>query len=77
MLLETMVGTRVVINFKEHCSRRLSSEPVMITGSIRFAGVSEETARQGTIHDQSNEGNEMQLVKGFQESTEVIVFEEI
>ncbi|KAG1793897.1 uncharacterized protein HD556DRAFT_453265 [Suillus plorans] len=77
MLLETTVGTRVVINFKEHCSRRLSSEPVMITGSIRFAGVSEETARQGTIHDQSNEGNEMQLVKGFQESTEVIVFEEL
>lgn len=77
MLLETMVGTRVVINFKEHCSRRLSSEPVMITGSIRFAGVSEETARQGTIHDQSNEGNEMQLVKGYEESTEVIVFEEI
>ncbi|KAG2138691.1 uncharacterized protein EDB93DRAFT_1106267 [Suillus bovinus] len=77
MLLETMIGTRVVINFKEHCFRRLSSEPVMITGSIRFAGVSEETARIGTIHDRSTEGDEMQLVKGEEEITEVIVYEEL
>ncbi|KAG1757049.1 hypothetical protein EDB19DRAFT_1822233 [Suillus lakei] len=65
MLVETVIGTRMVINFKEHCSRRLSSEPIMITGSIRFAGVSEETARPDTIYDQSKQGEEeVQPIKG-------------
>ncbi|KAG1886028.1 hypothetical protein F4604DRAFT_58763 [Suillus subluteus] len=78
MLLETVIGTRMVINFKEHCSRRLSSEPVMITGSIRFAGASDETARLDTIHDQSNEGDEeMQPIKSDEESAEVITYEEL
>ncbi|KAG1836582.1 hypothetical protein DFJ58DRAFT_734882 [Suillus subalutaceus] len=76
MLLETVIGTRMVINFKEHCSRRLSSEPVMITGSIRFAGASDETARLDTIHDQSNEGDEeMRPIKSDEESAEVITYE--
>lgn len=78
MFLEIMIGTRMVINFKEHCSRRLSSEPIMITGSIRFAGASEETARIDTIHDQSNEGDEeMQPTKGDEDSAEVITYEEL
>lgn len=76
MLVETVIGTRMVINFMEHCSRRLSLEPIMITGSIRFAGFSEENARPGTIHDQSNEGDEeMQPIKDDEESAEVIIFE--
>ncbi|KAG2153571.1 uncharacterized protein EDB93DRAFT_224759 [Suillus bovinus] len=78
MLVQTIIGTRMVINFKEHCSRRLSSEPIMITGSIYFAGVVEETGRQGTIHDQSNESDEeMQPVKSNEESAEVITYEDI
>lgn len=80
MLLETVIGTRMVINFKEHCSRRLSSEPIMITGSIRFAGASEDTARLDTIHDQANEGEgdeEMQPIKSDEESAEVITYEEL
>jgi hypothetical protein len=76
MLVEMVIGSRMVINLKEHCSRRLSSEPIMITGSIRFAGVSEETTRLGTIHDQSNEGDEIQPVNGDEESVEVITYEE-
>lgn len=75
MLVEMVIGSRMVINLKEHCSRRLSSEPIMITGSIRFAGVSEETSRLSTTHVQSNEGDEeMQPVHG--ESVEVITYEE-
>ncbi|KAG1774006.1 hypothetical protein EV702DRAFT_1200735 [Suillus placidus] len=78
MLVETVIGTRMVINFMEHCSRRLSLEPIMITGSIRFAGVSEENARPGSIHDQSNEGDEeMQPIKDDKESAEVITYEEL
>lgn len=79
MLVETVIGTRMVINFKEHCSRRFSSEPIMVVGSIRFAGVSEESARQDTtIYDQSKEGDEeMQAIKGDQTSTEVITCEEL
>ncbi|KAG1804374.1 hypothetical protein EV424DRAFT_1432242 [Suillus variegatus] len=73
-----IIGTRMVINFKEHCSRRLISEPIMITGSICFAGVGEESARQVTNYDQSNEGDEeMQPVKSDEESTEVITYEEL
>ncbi|KAG1902582.1 uncharacterized protein F5891DRAFT_1171931 [Suillus fuscotomentosus] len=78
MLVQTIIGTRMVINFKEHCSRRLNSEPVMITGSIHFAGVGEESARQVTNYDHSNEGDEeMQPVKSDEESTEVIIYEEL
>ncbi|KAG1800446.1 uncharacterized protein HD556DRAFT_1524973 [Suillus plorans] len=78
MLVETIIGTRMVINFKEHCSRRLNSEPIMITGSIHFAGVGEESARQVTNYDQLNEGDEeMQPVKSDEESTEVITYEEL
>ncbi|KAG2107063.1 uncharacterized protein F5147DRAFT_699467 [Suillus discolor] len=68
--LRTVIGTRMVIDFKEHCSHRLSSEPIMIVG--------EESARQVTNHDQSNEGDEeMQPVKSDEESTEVITYEEL
>ncbi|KAG2099901.1 uncharacterized protein F5147DRAFT_617277 [Suillus discolor] len=78
MLVETIIGTRMVINFKEHCSRRSTLEPIMITGSIYFAGVGEESARQVTNHDQSNEGDEeMQPVKSDEESTEIITYEEL
>lgn len=78
MLVQTIIGTRMVINLKEHCSRRLDLEPIMITGSIHFAGVGEESARQVTDYDHSNEGDEeMQPVKSDEESTEVITYEEL
>lgn len=77
MLVEMVIGTRMVINLKEHCSRRSSLEPIMITGSIRFAGIGEETSRLGTTHDQSNEGDEeMQPVNDDEETIEVITYEE-
>lgn len=77
MLVEMVIGTRMVINLKEHCSRRLSSEPIMITGSIHFAGVGEDTTRLGTTHDQSNESEEIQLVHGDEESVGIITYEEL
>ncbi|KAG2155683.1 hypothetical protein DEU56DRAFT_906859 [Suillus clintonianus] len=87
MLVETVIGTRMVINFKEHCSRRMSSEPIMVTGSIRFAGVntSEDTARLDSIHAQSMKDDETRPIKDDEESavespkesTEIIAFEEI
>lgn len=77
MLVEMVIGTRMVINLKEHCSRRLSLEPIMITGSIRFARVGEEITCLGTTHDQPNEGDEeMQPVNDGEESVEVITYEE-
>jgi hypothetical protein len=75
MLVEMVIGTRMVINLKEHCSRRLSSEPIMITGSIRFAGVSEETSRLSTTHVQVNEGDEEMQPVHDEESVEVITYE--
>ncbi|KAG1754759.1 uncharacterized protein EDB91DRAFT_1242004 [Suillus paluster] len=77
MLVETVIGSRMVINFKEHCNRRFSSEPIMIAGgpgSIRFAGVSLETARLDTIHEELMKGDEMQTIKD-EESAEIITFE--
>lgn len=78
MLVETVVGTRMVINFKEHFHRRFSLEPIMIAGgpgSIRFAGVSEDTARMDTVNEETMKGDEeMQMIKD-EESTEVITFE--
>ncbi|KIK47640.1 hypothetical protein CY34DRAFT_799161 [Suillus luteus UH-Slu-Lm8-n1] len=76
MLVEMVIGTRMVINLKEHCSRRLSSEPIMITGSIRFAGVSEETSRLSTTHVQLDEDNEEMQPVHDEESVEVITYEE-
>lgn len=76
MLVEMVIGTRMVINLKEHCSRRLSSEPIMITGSIRFAGVSEETSRLSTTHVQLDEDDEEMQPVHDEESVEVITYEE-
>lgn len=77
MLVEMVIGTRMVLNLKDHCSRRFSSEPIMITGSIRFAGIGEETSRLSTTHVLSNEGDEeMQPVNDDEESVEVITYEE-
>ncbi|KAG0707590.1 hypothetical protein DFH29DRAFT_995016 [Suillus ampliporus] len=44
-------------------------------GSIRFAGVSEDTARMDTVNEETMKGDEeMQMIKD-EESTEVITFE--
>jgi hypothetical protein len=74
MLAEAVVGTRMVINFKEHCFHRFSMEPIMMVGateSIRFAAASRNTTRLSIKGDE-----EMQRMKD-RESTEIIAYEEL
>jgi len=77
MLVEIVVGTRMVINFKEHCNtRRLSSEPYMFGGvaeSIRFAAVNRDTP----FLDTTMKGDEETLPVKDGDSAEIIAFEEL
>jgi len=82
MLVEIVIGTRMVINLKEHCdSRRLSVEPIMWMGgteSIRFAVASRETARLSTIREGKlmKDDEEMRPMKD-EDSDEIIAYEEL
>ena len=82
MLIESVIGTRMVINFKEHCSRRRSLEPIMAAGgigSIRFAGargVSGDTAPLDTIQRTLKDDEDMLPFNGDDEIAEIIVSEE-
>jgi len=77
MLVEIVIGTRMVINFKEHChTRRLSLEPYMFGGateSIRFAPMSRDTPCQDT----TMKGDEEMLPMKDGDSAEIIAFEEL
>ncbi|OJA20679.1 putative protein 30 [Rhizopogon vesiculosus] len=82
MLVEIVIGTRMVINLKEHCdSRRLSVEPIMWMGgteSIRFAVASRETARLSTIREgKSMKGDEELQPMKDEDSDEIIAYEEL
>lgn len=77
MLVEIVIGTRMVINFKEHCNtRRLSLEPYMFGGgaeSIRFAAVNRDTP----CPDTTIKGDEEMLPIKDGDSAEIIAFEEL
>lgn len=80
MLVEIVIGTRMVINFKDHCSRRFSLEAIMMGGgsdSIRFAAVSRNTARSDMMREaMSMKGDEEMLPIKDEDSAEIIAFEE-